>query len=73
LLPAREQVRFRFVFVRQLFDLLVQVSLARGFYYFGKRSIHLAIANVLFNRSLKDMILLQHETDFPAQEVRLVP
>jgi hypothetical protein len=59
LLSAGEQLRVRFVPLRQPFDLLVQKGLAGRLFDLPERGFDVPVANVLFNRTFEDVILLQ--------------
>src|SRR5215213_3036317 len=50
----------------------MQISLARSLNNFGKRSFDITVANVLFNRAFEDVILLEHQADFPTKQVCLI-
>src|SRR5688572_13976476 len=72
LLPAREQVRLGLVPVREPLYLLVQVSLARRLDDLPGRGAELAVADVLLDRPLEDVVLLQDEPYLASQQVGLV-
>ena len=72
LLTAREQLRLRIEAVGQLHNLVIDIRFAGCLLDLLACGVGASVADILLDRTVEDVVLLQHHTDIVAQELGVV-
>ncbi len=72
LLAAGEVLRRGVVPLGQGGDLVVEVGASCGLFHLGRRGFGIAVADVLEDRAVEDVVLLEHQTDVVPQRLGVV-